>query len=79
MTLDLIKQYIPAWAFALILMVLSVALSALAQYLAGGDWANILFAVLSSLVGVGVAGAAGLGAGGTAPPTDPTATAPVTP
>jgi hypothetical protein len=72
-----LKGFLPGWAYALILMVLTAALAGMAAWETTGTWTAVIVAVLSSVLGVGALGAKGMGSGN--PPTDPTATAPVTP
>jgi F0F1-type ATP synthase membrane subunit c/vacuolar-type H+-ATPase subunit K len=76
--IESLRQWLPGWAFALILMVLTAALAAVTAWIATGDGWAVAVAVLSSVLGVGAVGAKAL-TKGAQPPSDPTATAPVTP
>jgi len=73
--IEMLRQYVPAWLFALLLIVLSAALAGVVAYLAGGDTGTIVAAVLSSILGVGAIGVKSIGGG----PTPPTGAATVTP
>ena len=76
--LEALKSLLPTWAFVVISMVLGSALIGLITWEATGSWTATIIAVLSGLVGPGVIGAKAI-KGNDTPPTDPTATAPVTP
>jgi hypothetical protein len=76
--LDTLKSLLPAWAFILISMVISSVLIGLITWQATGDSTATIIAVLSGLIGPGIVGARAI-KGNDSPPTDPTATAPVTP
>jgi hypothetical protein len=52
--IETLKGYMPAWLFALIVMVLSSTATALAVLAAGGTWILIGIAVLSGILGPGL-------------------------
>lgn len=58
--IELLKAFLPAWAWALILIVFTVATAIVTQLMAGGDVLNVIFAVLVAL-GPGVVGAKAIG------------------
>lgn len=74
--IELLKEFLPAWAWALVLIVLSVAGAIVTQLLAGGTWLNVLFAVLAALA-PGVVGAKAIG--GRTEPEVPASTGSVAP
>lgn len=77
--LETLKAFLPAWAFALIAMVLTAALAGLLAWQADGDTSAVIVAVLSSILGVGALGAKALSSNPQPPPSDPASGAPVTP
>lgn len=70
--LETLKQYVPGWLFALIALVLCAGLAGFLAWETSGTVEAVVIAVLSSILGVGVAGAKSI-SGGT-PPTPPAVT-----
>jgi CHASE2 domain-containing sensor protein len=68
--LETIKGFLPAWAFALIAMVLCAGLAGFLAWETSGTVEAVVVAVLSSLLGVGVAGKAAI-KGNDTPPAPP--------
>lgn len=71
--METLKSLLPAWASALIVMLLSATLAGVVAWQAGGDAGQVTIAVLCSVLGVGVAGAKALPAQAAAKPADATA------
>jgi membrane protein YdbS with pleckstrin-like domain len=77
--LDGLKQWVPGWLIALVVLLLSAVVAGVVAWQAAGTWEAVVVAVCAAILGPGVIGAKALTSGTPTPPSDPTATAPVTP
>ncbi len=71
--LDVLKQWVPGWLIALVVLLLSAVVAGVIAWQAAGTWEAVVVAVCAAILGPGVVGAKALTNGDKNPPSPPPA------